>query len=144
MLIGNYLVKVGTGKRVAVPAKLRSELGDRMVIARWYESCLVLVSSKGWEELVKRITGEKGIVTSSIRDTDRFILGSAFEVEPDKQGRVVVPENLKKHAGITSEVIFLGLGDRVELWNKEEWGKRESYIAKNASEMIEQIAKNAT
>ena len=142
MLLGNYSTKISSGHRVAVPNNFRKEVGITFVIAKWYEKCLVLVSSERWNELLKRITGETQFVTQSVRDTDRFILGSAFELSTDAQGRVVLPASLVQFAGFQDEVVFIGLGDRVEIWDKAEWDKREAYISEHATELLEQIAKN--
>lgn len=142
MLIGNYSTKISQANRVAIPGQFRKELGQIFIVARWYESCLVLVSRTGWNELLKRITGETKFVTQSVRDTDRFILGSAFELTTDSQGRSVLPKSLVDFAKLHEEVVFIGLGDRVEIWNKAEWEKREKYVADNAAKLLESIANN--
>ncbi|OGC69539.1 division/cell wall cluster transcriptional repressor MraZ [candidate division WWE3 bacterium RIFOXYC1_FULL_39_7] len=140
MLIGTYNSNLTSGKRVAIPAKFRAEIGEKMVIARWYEKCLVMVSETAWGELLQKITGKSEFVTAPVRDTDRFIMGSAYEFSVDAQGRVVLPETLLKYAGLTSEVLFIGLSDRVEIWDKVEWEKREQYIAEHADELMEKVA----
>ena len=142
MLIGNYSTKLSQANRVAVPNSFRKELGKTFVVAKWYENCLVLVSSASWSELLKRITGGTLFVTQSVRDTDRFILGSAYELTTDGQGRTVLPKSLVEFAKLHDEVIFIGLGDRVEVWDKEEWEKREQYVAENAAALLENIANN--
>lgn len=101
------------------------------------------MGDEGWNALLKRLTPKEGIVTLGVRDTDRFILGSAFALEGDDQGRVVIPEILAKYAKLGSEIIFLGLGDRVEIWNKNAWEEREKLISKNASKLLETIAKDS-
>jgi len=67
-------------------------------------------------------------------------MGSAYEVSPDAQGRVVLPDSLLNYAGITGEVVFLGLGSRVEVWDKKEWETKESFIGENAAALLEQMA----
>lgn len=141
MLIGQYESIIGDKNRTSVPRKLRNELGDSLIIARWYENCLVVVPTNSWERLVNRLTGTVRMVTQSVRDTDRFILGSAYELTPDNQGRIVLPANLIEYANLGSEIVFLGLGDRVEIWSKEEWKKRQNYIAENASDIVERLVK---
>ena len=141
MLIGQYKSKLTDKDRLALPKKLRNSLGEEMVIARWYENCLVLVSGNGWEDLLGRLSGTAGPITEPVRDIDRFIYGMAFEVKLDKQGRFIVPELLKEYAGIKSEVVFIGLGDRVEIWSASEWKVKESKVQEKASEAIEKIAK---
>ncbi len=141
MIIGHYTTSFDKEKRrVAIPKKFRQALGDELIIARWYEGCLVVVSKKRWDLLMDRVTGKTRFVTSPVRDTDRFILGSAFEFSPDSQGRVVLPDYLTNHANFGSEVVFVGLGDRVEIWDKKEWEKRELYLSANAGKLIERLA----
>lgn len=141
MLIGHYFVKVTEKGRTALPKKFREEIGETGIVAKWYESCLVVVGLAKWQNLLAKLTAKSEFVTEPVRDTDRFILGSAFEVEMDSQGRFVVPKVLRDFARLFDEVVFLGLGDRIEIWNKKNWIERESYIQKNAGNMIEKIAK---
>ncbi len=141
MLIGQYFSKLTQKNRVAVPKKFREELGSEMIVARWYEGCCVLVSKQNWQNLIDRLIGRTHLVISPIRDIDRFILGSAFEVSLDSQGRFVLPEVLVDFAGLKEEVVFLGLGDRVEIWAKEKWIDLEKSAEEKASLAIEKIAK---
>src|SRR3990172_10262047 len=112
MLIGSYLGNLSDARRVAVPKKFLNELGEKSVLAKWYEDCLILVSLDFWDKLLIRLTGGTKVVALGVRDIERFILGSAFETEPDAQGRVVIPELLASYAELKSDVIFVGLGDR--------------------------------
>lgn len=140
MLIGYYTSKITDKGRISLPKKFRDELGNKVVVARWYEGCVVIVATKSFKNLLDRITGKARFVTKDIRDTDRFILGSAFELRLDNQGRFILPKNLKEHAKIKNEVVFMGLSDRVEIWDVNIWKKRELLIKKNAEKMIEDIA----
>lgn len=142
MLVGQYETKIGAKRRVAVPKVVRSHLGDKFIIARWYEGSLVLTDYKGWEKLMARLTSKVATITTTVRDTDRFVMGGAFEVEVDAQGRVIVPEVLVKHASLKSSAVFVGLSDRVEIWDKENWIKKEKEIAEYAGYLVESIAKS--
>src|SRR3989339_285846 len=98
MLIGEFRNKLADGFRVAFPKKFRSEMGEKLILAQGYEGCLIAVSPQSWDQLV--LDAASGpFVSQSVRDTTRFILGSAAEVELDEQGRFVVPENLREAAG---------------------------------------------
>jgi len=141
MLIGQYTSKLTDKERIAVPKKFREELGDVLIIAKWYEKCLVLVSSETWQKLLVRLVGKSELITSPVRDIDRFIMGSAFEINLDSQGRFVLPDILKDYSGIKNEVIFVGLNDRVEIWSSDEWLKLEDALEEKASASIERIAK---
>ncbi|MBP7118783.1 cell division/cell wall cluster transcriptional repressor MraZ [Candidatus Woesebacteria bacterium] len=140
MLIGSFQSKITDGNRVAVPKKLRTELGDRFIVAKWYEQCVVMISLTDWEALLQRLTGKQELLTRAVRDTDRFILGSAFEVEVDRQGRINLPANLSTFANLSSDVIFLGLGSRVEIWDATTWAKKEGEIASEAANLLENMS----
>lgn len=142
MLIGQYETTLSPKRRVAIPSNFRRELGKRFIAAKWYEGCLVLVSQEDWQELLNRLTGKKGIITAPVRDTDRFIMGSAFELEPDSQGRVIIPALLANYANLEDNIVFIGLGDRVEVWTKSEWEKREGFVASHAAEFVEKMAED--
>lgn len=142
MLIGSYLGNLSDARRVAVPKKFLKELGDNPVLAMWYENCLILVSTDFWGRLLTRLTGGKRAVDLGVRDIERFILGSAFETEPDEQGRIVIPEILSSYANLGKETVFVGLIDRVEIWSKAVWDEKSKTLAKTTKEYIENLGKN--
>jgi len=142
MLIGSYLGNLSDARRVAVPKKFIKELGDNPILAMWYEDCLILVSSGFWENLLARLTGGKKAADLGIRDIERFILGSAYETEPDEQGRIVIPEILASYANLGKETVFVGLIDRVEIWSKPSWDEKTKTLAASTKEYIENLGKN--
>jgi len=142
MLIGSYLGALGEKRRVAVPKKFIEQLGTNLILAKWYEDCLVLVNLKFWETLLVRLTGGSRVASLGVRDIERFILGSAFEVAPDSQGRIIISEILTLYSNLDKNLVFLGLGDRVEIWAKEVWDEKAKIIAGTTKEFIENLAKN--
>lgn len=140
MFLGTYLVRVTSGNRTAVPSIYRENLGETFILAKWYENCLVLISKNSWNALLTRIMGEEKMVISPVRDTEHFIFASAFEVLPDDQGRIIIPERLAKYANLGEEVYFLGIGDRVEIWNKEGWDEKEKVVVRDAPKYIEELS----
>lgn len=142
MLLGTYQAKFAAGHRVAVPAPLRKDLGEIYILAKWYEECLVLVGKSSWDALLTRITGGQDLITAPIRGSEHFIFASAYEIEPDGQGRIVVPERLIAYAALSEDIYFLGVRDRVEIWNKDTWDEKEKIIAKEAARYIEDLSKN--
>lgn len=140
MLVGNYSGILSPKRRTAIPKKFLTELGEKVIIAKWYEGCLVIVAISTWKALLERVTGVSKVITAGVRDTDRFILGSAYELSADSQGRVVIPAGLVSYARLGSRIIFLGLGDRVEVWDEAAWGEREKFISSHAGEFVEDLA----
>lgn len=141
MFLGTYLVRVTSGNRTAVPSIFRETLGENFILAKWYENCLVLVSKSSWSALLTRMMGEERMIIKPIRETEHFIFASAYEMVPDDQGRIIIPERLAKYANLGEEIYFLGIGDRIEIWNKESWDEQEKIVVKNASDYIEELSK---
>jgi MraZ protein len=141
MFVGTYLVSVTSGKRTSIPSVFRQKLGKSIILAKWYENCLVLAGIDSWNALLERLTGGERMIIEPIRQTEHFIFASAFEVEVDDQGRIVLPDRLVSYAGLGEQVYFLGIGDRVEIWNKEIWEKKEAEVAADAASYIENLAK---
>lgn len=128
------------GYRVAFPKKFRQVLGEKFVLSQGYEGCLLAVSESSWGQLVSgAATGP--FVSQSVRDTSRFLLGSANEVELDDQGRFVIPENLREYSGIGGEIAFLGLGRWVELWDLDRWLEHKKYIVEHGGEIAEKLSR---
>ena len=142
MLLGQYQTKLDEKGRCAIPARFRSQIGKNAVLAKWYEGCLVFVKDDGWIALLEKLTAKSEIFTSPVRDTDRFIMGSAFEIELDSQGRFVVPKLLRDYANLSSDITFLGLGERVEIWNSKSWEEKERQVSENAVKLIEKLARD--
>lgn len=143
-LIGEYSGKVVAGHRVALPAGLRKSLGNSFIMTKGYEGCILIVPSTSWEKLIQPMES-RSFLDRNARDTLRFLVGSAFEVETDSQGRVVVPETLRKYAetlyseGKDCEVVFVGLVNWIEIWEKSRWDERNSFIEENADGIAQEL-----
>lgn len=128
-------------RRTALPSELRKETGKKIIITRWYEGCLVIISEGSFKNIIKELVGERKLITKPIRDTERFILGFAYEVETDNQGRFVIPKVLSEFAGFGENIVFVGLNDRVEVWDQTRWEQKQSQLIASSSSNIEKIAK---
>ena len=140
MLIGQYHVKISPKGRTALPKRFRDELGDSLVMTVGYEKSLMLVSSKDWQSLVEA-TKDKPFILNSARDTNRFLLGEASEVELDEQGRFIIPGYLRDYAKVGEEVVFLGLSKYVEVWDQKAWEEYQKYLNENIGEIAEKLGK---
>jgi MraZ protein len=140
MLLGSYETKLTDKNRIAVPSKLRTELEDNLILARGYEGCVLLLDKARWDQLLA-VIGKEPILNLSVRDTFRFIIAGAFEVDLDKQGRLVVPQSLREFAQIETDVIFLGMKDWVEIWDLDKWQMRLGKITKSADDIAEKLMK---
>lgn len=143
MFLGSYLVRVTSGSRTSIPSYFREKLGDSFILAKWYEGCLVLIAKDTWQVLLTRLTAGVNNLVSPVRGTERFIFAESYELSPDEQGRIVIPDSLFKYAEFKDEVYFLGVRDRVEIWDKDTWESERKKLAKSAPEYIEELAKDA-
>lgn len=138
MLIGEYYSQLGDKNRLAIPKKLRDSLSGKIIITRGYERCLIILDSKRWENLLTEIN-KKPLLSLGVRDTKRFIIGGAVDIEYDSQGRFVLPESLKGFADIDQKVVFIGVGEWMEIWSEEKWREKIDNLSENASDIAERL-----
>jgi MraZ protein len=139
MLIGSFKNNIGDKNRVAFPIKFKNELGSSLIVTKGYENCLIIVDKSKFSGLMNSIK-DVPFVNSGLRDTKRFLIGSAQEIELDKQGRFVIPQDLKKYASLGNECVFIGLVDWIELWDKSIWDKKEESINSKSSEISDKLS----
>ena len=125
LLLGTYTPKIDAKGRVALPAKFRSQLGQGLVMARGQERCVYLLPFDEFRRIASQIQ-RTSVGNKAAREYLRVFLSGAVDQEPDKQGRVVVPQMLRDYANLGSDLVVIGVGTRAELWNKDAW---ESYLA---------------
>jgi MraZ protein len=141
-LIGEYTSKIVAGHRVSLPSALRKQLGKAFVLTKGYEGCLLIVPTQSWEKLIAPMES-RSFLDRNVRDSMRFLVGSAFDATCDTQGRVVVPESLRKYADtefvekFDKEVVFVGLMNWIEIWEKKRWATRSEYLETNADSIAQ-------
>jgi len=118
MLIGEYAHSLDPKGRVNFPAKLREGLGPCFIITKGLDGCLFVYSQSEWKVLEDKI---RALPISKSRALQRFLFAGAVDVEPDKQGRVLIPANLRGYAGLTKDVMVVGASTRAEIWDKIKW-----------------------
>ncbi|MBR4343826.1 MAG: division/cell wall cluster transcriptional repressor MraZ [Lachnospiraceae bacterium] len=117
MFMGEFNHTIDPKNRIIVPAKFRDELGENFVISAGLDGCLYLTKKSSWEAFSQQLSELP--FTAETRKLQRHFMRNAQECEPDKQGRILVPQNLKEMAGLDKEVVLLGSGSKVEIWSKE-------------------------
>lgn len=122
MFIGEYQHALDIKNRMIVPAKLRDGLGNRFVITKGLDGCLYAYPTQEWKILEEKLK-MLPITNKDARSFVRFFFSGACEIETDKQGRGLIPQNLKEYAGIEKEIVSIGVLSRVEIWSKEKWVK---------------------
>jgi MraZ protein len=136
MFIGEYNHNLDDKNRVAVPTKFRAELKNGAVVAQGLDSCLFLLSKKEWEKTVEKLSNLP-FGKADARGFSRFLLASAMEVKLDGLGRILLPDYLKKYAGLNKKVVFAGVNTRLEIWDEIKWQTYKKGIARQAEKLAE-------
>lgn len=124
LLLGTYTPKVDAKGRLALPAKMRSLLGGGVVMTRGQERCIYLLSRHEFCKIAAQIQ-RTSLGNRAAREYLRIFLSGATDEDFDKQGRIMIPQMLKKYASLESEVVVIGVGTRAEVWDKAMW---EEYL----------------
>ncbi len=138
MLIGEYTHTIDTKKRLAIPSKLRKELGNKAVITRGLDNCLFIFPLKEWQKLVEKLSNLP-IGQKDTRGFSRLMLAGASEVGLDGLGRILVPDYLKNYAQLKKNVIIAGVYNRLEIWDKVKWDTFKRQSEKEVDNMAERL-----
>ena len=136
-MYGKYRHTVDPKGRLFVPAKLREELGESFYVTLGLDHCLSVYTEEGWQNILDRYNA---LPLSQSRKM-RFLFANAARCEPDKQGRFLVPADLRRYAGLSQEVIFIGQGGHAEIWDAEAYDKleRETLTPENLAAVMEEL-----
>lgn len=139
MLMGQYNQKVDTKGRAIAPAKFREELGEKFVITKGLDQCIFGFTESEWNILAEKI-GSLSLTDKNVRKFVRFFLAGAATLETDKQGRVLIPAELRAYASLEKDIVWVGAGKRIEIWNPDKWAENTEYddmdeIAEHMSEL---------
>lgn len=138
MLIGEYEHSLDAKGRLIMPAKIREDIGEKFIITKGLDGCLFGFSQNEWanfEEKLKTLP----LTNKNARDFVRFFLSGAIECEIDKQGRFLIASNLREYSNLEKEAVIIGVGTRIEIWNKEKWKTYNSDENISADEIAENM-----
>jgi MraZ protein len=125
--LGEYTHTIDDKGRLTIPAKFRAELAAGLVVTRGFEKCLMIFSLEAWQELAERVKA-RPMADDDMRDLRRRLYAGAVDLEPDRQGRIILPPYLREFAGINGDAVIAGLFDYIEVWSAEEWSKVRSSV----------------
>lgn len=129
---GEYRHSIDAKGRIAMPAKLREELGEQFTVTKGLDGCLAAYPEAEWKELEQRI---RSLPMSKSRDLQRFFFSAAFDAEMDAQGRILIPANLRKFASLKKDAVVIGAFNHAEIWDAEKWEQYNDNI--NEERIIE-------
>ena len=137
MLMGEYEHTLDAKGRISMPAKLRKDMGDTFILTKGLDGCLFAFSEEEWLNFETKLK-TLPLSDKNARNFVRFFLSGATECEIDKQGRFLIPNNLRTAANLNKEAVVIGVGTRLEIWDKAIWQSKDAAIS------ADEIAKNLT
>ncbi len=138
MFIGEYTHNIDDKGRLAIPAKFREELGHGAVVTRGLDNCLFIYTVDEWKKLAEKLAALP-ISKANTRAFARLMLAGAMDCEVDKQGRVILPEYLRKFAKMKKKVVVAGLLNRLEVWDEATWNKYKTTTEKDSADIAEAL-----
>ena len=135
MFMGEYSHSLDAKGRLIIPSKYREELGSKFVVTRSFDKCLWIHDMASWERFAGRLMALPQN-TKEQRELVRYFLSGACETELDKQGRILLPTNLREAAEIDRDVVLAGAGTKIEIWSKALW------VDNVSNETVSRIAEN--
>lgn len=138
MLIGQFEGKVTEKHQTVLPKEFRKLLGNKVIITKGLEECLLVVSESNWKTLLEGTEG-RPFTKKDVRQLQRYLLGNATIIETDSFGRFVLPEYLRQYAFITTNIVYAGISRFVEIWDKTKWEEQQKVLAENAPSIAERL-----
>ena len=135
MFMGEYNHTIDAKGRIIVPSKFRESLGEHFVVTVGLDGCLFVYPSEEWQHFVEQLKNLPG--NKEARQLQRYFMAGAADCEVDKQGRILIPSNLRQHAGLDKDIVFVGVLSKIEIWSKERW---ESNSYDNMDEIADHMS----
>ncbi len=136
--LGEYEYKVDAKGRIPLPPKYRKDFAGGIVLNMGVEECINVYPLQVWERIAEQYDSGP-IAPSKTRQRARAIFATAFEQELDDQGRIMLPQPLRQHAGIKDSLVILGANKYLEIWDKKSWEKQKSEVRKEAWQIYESV-----
>lgn len=136
MFMGEYNHTIDAKGRIIVPAKFREALGNEFVVTLGLDGCLFLYPNDEWKSFVLQLKELPG--SKEARQLQRYFMAGAATCEVDKQGRILIPANLREKALLEKDIVFVGVLTKIEIWSKERWEANNNY--ENMDEIAEHMS----
>jgi len=139
MFLGEYFHSIDEKGRVAMPAKFREQVDKGAILTRGSDGSLTIYTVNEWDKLVDKLMKLPQSKTD-VRNYARLVLAGAVEIKLDKQGRINIPKYLMEFAQISKKAVFVGLYDKVEIWDEERWVEYRKGIENQSADVLEQLS----
>lgn len=138
MLIGEFHYNLDQKGRLMIPAKFRPRFSMEAIVTKGLENCIFVFPKDEWEKVVEKIL-KLPLSKSNSRAFARLMLAGAYETSIDSQGRILIPEYLRKYASLDKKVVVIGLYSRMEVWDENSWKEYQVQSEQQSQEIAENL-----
>lgn len=139
MFMGTTYNSIDEKNRMIVPSKLRAGLGNRCILTKGLDKCLYIYTAEDWEKQMEKVA-KLPESDPKVRAFIRHFCANASECEFDKQGRIVIPQELKSYAGIEKELVTMGAMSKIEIWSRNVWDSPDNENKMEAEDFAQALA----
>lgn len=139
MFLGEYEHNIDEKGRLAIPSRFREDLGESVVITRGFDHCLMGFPVARWEQLAQQVS-TLPLGQGDARTMRRLLFSGASDLSLDRQGRILVPQNLREYARLSEQAVIVGLNTHFEIWSHERWHDVLETLDEQGSTIAEQLA----
>lgn len=140
MLLGEFVQRLDAKNRVTLPAKFRPRFADGVVVTKGLDGCLDVFNREQWESFVAARLGHLDPFSRESRRVSRFLYAGASETELDGQGRVMLPQPLLQHAGLSKDIVVAGVHNKLEIWDLEKWKRQLEELEGSMEDVAERLS----
>lgn len=126
VFMGEFNHTIDAKGRLIIPSRFREELGQEFVMTKGLDGCLFVFPQNEWESFQGKLK-TLPLINKDARRFSRFFMAGAAPCEMDKQGRTLIPANLREKAGLEKDIVFVGVMGKVEIWSKERWAENDDF-----------------
>ena len=138
MLLGEYELRIDHKGRLAIPARFREVFRSGLVVSRGFDKCLTAYTVPEWEKVAEKLVALP-LTQLNPRRISRFTFSGAFDLELDRQGRVIIPLTLRQYAELNEEAIVVGAFSHLQIWSKKLWATEKEFMSEHAAEIAEAV-----
>jgi MraZ protein len=139
VFLGRYAHNLDAKGRLAIPARYREALAEGVVLTRGIDRCLALYPMAAWRPLAEKVAALP-LTDADARNFRRLVFAEAADLNLDAQGRILVPPDLRRYAGIEREALVVGVDTSLEIWSPERWAAVESSLDVDGAEIAQRLA----
>lgn len=136
---GHYEHSLDAKHRLSIPARFRTSFSSGLVLAKDWDTCITVWTPEVHERTVERALAGRNPFSPEFRKLRRYFEASSFDTELDSSGRVTLPPPLLAGAGVQKEVVVAGVGDHLEIWDRERWQEEQQALDASIEEVTQSL-----